>query len=199
MLQFFSVATETDRVFEQCPVIDEALFPLVGKGDIKAFETLYRQSERAVYAFVLSILRDPDATCDIVQDTYVRVRAAAHLYKPRGKPLAWLFTIARNLCYNSKRKGSVVSIDELELQNDRTFSYVEDHEDRMVLREAFQILNEPERNVVFLHLVSGVTHKEIASGLNEPLSTVLSRYNRALRKLKKHLIEQGGFEGWKAK
>lgn len=199
MLLFLSVVTETDKVVEQCPVIDEALFPLIGNGDMKAFETLYRQSEKAVYSFVLSILRNPDATCDIVQDTYIRVRAAAHLYKPQGKPLAWLFTIARNLCYNSKRQSTVISFEEYDLLNDMAFSYITDYEDRVVLTEALKILNEKERKVIFLHLVSGLAHREIASSLNEPLSTVLSRYNRALRKLKNHLIEQEVFEEWKTK
>ncbi|MDD3164854.1 MAG: RNA polymerase sigma factor [Oscillospiraceae bacterium] len=199
MLLFLSVVTATDQVAEQCPVIDEALFPLIGNGDIKAFELLYRQSERAVYAFVLSILRNPDATCDIVQDTYVRVRSAAHLYKPQGKPLAWLFTIARNLCYNSKRQTAMISFDEYNLENDRIFSCVSDYEDRIVLTEALKILNELERKVIFLHLVSGLTHKEISLSMNQPLSTVLSRYNRALRKLKKHLLEQEVFEEWRTK
>lgn len=196
MLLFMSVVTEVEPVGTKCPVIDEALFPLIGNGDMTAFETLYRQSESAVYSFVLSILRSPDATCDIVQDTYIKVRAAAHLYKPQGKPLAWIFTIARNLCYNSRRQKTALSFDAFDWANDAAFSYVEDNEDRLVLTEALKILNEAEREVILLHLVSGLSHKEVASGLGQPISTVLSRYSRALAKLKKHLREQGVFESW---
>ncbi|NCB63590.1 MAG: RNA polymerase sigma factor, partial [Clostridia bacterium] len=65
---------------------DERLFALVGEGNSTAFETLYRQTERAVYALALSILKNPDDAQDVAQETYLKVRAAAHLYVPQGKP-----------------------------------------------------------------------------------------------------------------
>ena len=66
--------------------LEERLLPLVGQGDPEAFEVLYRSTEKAVYALALSILRNPHDAEDIVQETYLKVRAAAHLYVPQGKP-----------------------------------------------------------------------------------------------------------------
>ena len=60
-----------------------------------------------------------------------------------------------------------------------------------MLEAALKALGDEERQVVLLHAVSGLKHREIAQDLGLPLSTVLSRYNRALKKLKRHLTEEG--------
>ena len=50
---------------------------------------------------------DGDAWDDVLLRPQLRIRAAAHLYRPQGKPMAWIFTIARNICLmkfpNAKR------------------------------------------------------------------------------------------------
>ena len=77
------------------------------------------------------------------------------------------------------------------MEDDIRLSYVSDPTDRLVLEAALKALNEEERRVVLLHAVSGLKHREIAQDLGEPLSTVLSRYHRALKKLKRYLTEGG--------
>ena len=62
--------------------LDEGLLPRVGHGDRAALEALYVQTEKAVYALALSILRDPEDARDVTQEVYLKVRAAAHLYVP---------------------------------------------------------------------------------------------------------------------
>ena len=46
----------------------------------------------------------------------VKIRSAAHLYAPMGKPMAWIFTIARNIClakYRMIKHFTGVSVDEV--------------------------------------------------------------------------------------
>ena len=50
-------------------------------------------------------------------------------------------------------------------------------------------LSEEERQIVVLHAVSGLKHREIADILEKPLSTVLNKYRRALKKLQALLGE----------
>lgn len=172
--------------------IDETLFTRIGQGDMDALETFYTLTERSVYAFTLSLLKNPEDTQDVVQETYLKVRAAAHLYEPRGKPLAWLFTIARNLSRNLLRqRARTADPEETDLENDERFSYISDRTDRIILEAALRILGEDERQILLLHAVSGVRHHEIAQSLGVPLSTALSRYHRALKKLKRYFLEQG--------
>lgn len=173
--------------------LDEELIVRIGNDDISAFEELYRLTDQTVYAFILSILKNPQDAQDIMQDTYLKIRSAAHLYKKQGKPLAWIFTIARNLCLMKLRTASRTSDTPMEeLEDSNYFASSDEHhvEDRMVLQAALNILAEEDRQIVILHAVSGLKHHEIAKSLGMPLSTVLSKYNRSLKKLRKYLIEK---------
>lgn len=150
--------------------IDEKLFEQIGEGNMEAFEQLYTITERTLYAFVLSLVKNHDDTLDIMQDTYLKIRAAAHLYKPMGKPLAWIFTIAKNITRNKQNSNKrIVESDTLRLENRSDFSYVSEPIDKIVLELALSILSEEERSIVLLHAVSGLKHREIASNLGIPL------------------------------
>lgn len=65
--------------------LDEELIPLIGQGDGQALTIFYHQTEKALYAYLLSLLRDPEDTQDVMQDTYLKIRSCAHLYQPQGK------------------------------------------------------------------------------------------------------------------
>ncbi len=193
MILFLSmvVPENTECEKQQKIIIDEAIFPKIADNDMAAFEEFYRQTERVVYAFVLSTVKNHDDALDVVQDTYLKIRAAAHLYKPMGKPMAWVFTIARNLSISKLRfKQKHDSLETTDLENDLSFSYVTDNDDRLVLQTALKILSSEETEIILLHAISGFTHREIANNLEMKLSTVLSKYHRGLKKLKKYLIEQ---------
>lgn len=173
--------------------IEEDIFKKIAEEDREAFEDFYELTERSIYAFALSILKNHEDALDVVQDTYLKIRSAAHLYIPMGKPLAWVFTITRNLAMNRLRlQMKVDSIVIEDIENDQSFSYVSDHEDRLVLKAALAILDIQEREIILLHAVSGFKHREIAQNLKMPLSTVLSKYKRGLDKLRKHLNKQEG-------
>ncbi|MEG1809706.1 MAG: RNA polymerase sigma factor [Oscillospiraceae bacterium] len=142
----------------------------------------------------LSILKDPYNAQDAVQETFMKIREVSHLYRPNGKPLAWILTIAKNISLNFLRKTSrETPSQDCVPEDDLRFSCVSDPTDRLVLSTALNILSEDERQIILLHVVSGVKHMEIAKALQLPLSTVLSRYHRALKKLKKHLVGRGEF------
>lgn len=189
---FYMIVPDTPAERVRQSDIDEALFARIGQGDAAALAELFSKTERTMYAFVLSILKNPEDTADIVQDVYIKIRESAHLYQPKGKPLAWMFTIARHLSINHLRFQNRQSWDEMDqVANDIKFSYITDPTDRVVLGSALDILNEDERQILLLHVLSGLKHREIAASLSLPLATVLSRYNRSLKKLREHLIRQG--------
>lgn len=176
--------------------IDESLFSRIGNDDMDALEELYHQTERTLYAYILSNIKNHDETLDLIQETYIKIMASAHLYKPMGKPLAWIFTIARNLYLSKLRKEKrEVNLDSEIIEDNLDFSYVKDYEDRIVLETALNILDKEEREIVLLYAVSGLKHKEIAELLDLKLSTALSKYNRALKKIRKYFNEGGvGYE-----
>ena len=77
---------------------------------------LYQDTARPVYSFILSLTRNPEEAEDVMQDTYLTVWTKAGSYVPQGKPLAWVFTIARNLCYMRFREQKMkadVALEDL--------------------------------------------------------------------------------------
>lgn len=174
--------------------LDEELIVRTGTNDSDAFSELYHLTAQAVYGFVLSILKNQHDAEDIMQDTYLKIRQCAHLYQKQGKPMAWILTIARNLSLMRLReinKSAEVCSEPADETSD--FSAISDSENRLILQTAFGILDNSERQIVLLHAVSGMKHREIAALLELPLSTVLSKYTRSLKKLKK-LIGPAGKE-----
>lgn len=163
----------------------ERLLLGIAAEDGAAFEAFYRLTAQAVYAFALSLTRNPQDAQDAMMDTFLAVRSCAHKYRPLGKPLAWVFTIARNAVRMQQRRAQRESpLDDLPPAE---LAATEDPLAALALREALRILPEEEREIVLLHAVSGLKHREIAAILALPLSTVLSKYNRALKKLRRQL------------
>ena len=122
---------------------------------------------------------------DTAQDTFVKVWESAPSYRPRGSPMAWLLTIARNLALSRlRRSGRQVDLDDEEWEAIPAAVPGVSLEDRQVLQEALARLSGEERRIVLLHAVTGLKHREIAQLLELPLSTVLSKYHRGLKKLK---------------
>ncbi len=164
----------------------EAAIEKMALGDKAALEELYLLTKTAVYAFVLSMVKDRHTADDIFQDVYVSIYENAASYQAQGKPLAWIFTVAKNKCRmhfrSQKNHVDMDSVQEL-------WTVDAPAEDRLVLEAAFVQLADEERNIVFLHVLSGMKHREIAKLLDLPLPTVLSKYHRALKKLRRLLEE----------
>jgi len=157
----------------------------VGQGDREAFAQVYSLTRGAVYALALSLLHDAHEAQDVTQDAFVRVWESAPGYRPQGSPMAWLLTITRNLARSRLRQGG-----RLALMDEQAWNAIPAEapdvpaEDRAVLQDALSRLGDEERRIVLLHAVTGLKHREIADLLEQPLSTVLSKYHRGLKKLK---------------
>ncbi|MFT4007428.1 MAG: RNA polymerase sigma factor [Lacrimispora sp.] len=173
---------------------DEALLKKVANGDQEAFRQLYQNTDRTMYSFILSIVKHPQDAEEIMQEVYLKIWTSASGYKSQGKPLAWMFTIARNLCYmkfREQKHDSDVTLDDLTgMETGEVCPEIEMAADKMVLLAALEILKEEEREIVLLHTSAGMKHREIAASLNIPLATALSRYNRAMKKLENYLREE---------
>ena len=119
---------------------DEKLLLRVAQGDKEAFQRLYQNTDKTIYGFILSILRNPQDAEEIMQETYLKIWTSAAGYKSQGKPLAWMFTIARNLCYmkfrDQKREADIGLSDLSEGELGEFCPQIEDAADKMVLKAA---------------------------------------------------------------
>ena len=158
----------------------------VARGDQDALAGLYHRTRAAVYAMALSILKNTHDAQDVTQDTFVRVWDSAPQYRSQGTPMAWLLTITRNLARMRLRQGTrETELDKTEWEAIPADAQGVTPEDRQLLQTALAALSPTERQIVLLHAVTGLKHREIAEIVELPLATVLSKYHRALRKLKK--------------
>ena len=186
MLLFASITD--DGQTQHQPVIDDILILNIARGDKKAFSSLYQLTSQSIYAYALSILKNPADAEDVLQDTFLKIRSAAALYTPNGTPLSWILTITRNLCLMKIRRQSHLAcqpVDDLSLES--SLNYISDSEDRIVLKTTLQLLSDEECQIIILHAITGWKHREIAKLLQLPVSTVLSKYHRGLKKLKTEL------------
>ena len=182
----FAAKTENQR--EEASVDLDALLQGISEGSQVALEQLYRYTHSSVYSFALSILKNTHDAEDVLHDCYIAVWHGAGNYRSQGKPLAWMMTITRNLCLQQIRKHQKTE----DIPQDEWELHLSDNgeltmEDKSVLSACMELLSDQERQIITLHAVSGFKHREIAELLDLPLPTVLSKYHRAVKRLKQHL------------
>lgn len=170
--------------------IDGKLFERIRFGDQDAFRELYEVSYQPLYAFLLSYTLNQEDAQDLLQDTFVQILKNCHLYREQGNPMAWIMKIAKNLFLSKRRKHSSEHISFEDMENELGFDDMTNAENRMMLETMFETLSVDDRNLIILHDVSGLKHKEIAELLGIPLGTALARYNRGIRKLQKGFGEK---------
>ena len=185
---FLMTTTESKESWDE--VWMETQLQLAGQGNSAALERIYRRTKPALYAYLLSVLKNRTDAEDALQDTYVGIFQAASRYQPGGRSKSWIFTIARNqamMRFRDQKRFAQDGESILELYP------TEDHsaqaQDRLALETALQILSREDCQIIMLHAVAGFRHREISQLLELPLGTVLSKYNRSIKQLKKKLTE----------
>lgn len=162
----------------------------IAAGDTRALESLYHETHASVYAYAVSVLKNDHDAEDVLHDCYLAVHSAAANYSSSGKPMAWIITIAKNLCLmklRERKKKAETEDEDFFINAQYNADSALTPEDAFILNECMNELSDEERQIVVLHAVSGFRHREIASFLDMALPTVLSKYHRALKKLKNSL------------
>ncbi|WP_418500147.1 RNA polymerase sigma factor [Dysosmobacter sp.] len=167
--------------------LQQLLIHIAG-GEREALAELYQRTRSAVYGLALSYLKNAQDAQDLTQDVYVQVWDCAAQYRPTGSPMGWLLAVCRNLCLTRLRREerhAALSEEEWDAIPARECGL--DADERALLQGALASLADEERRVVLLHAVTGLKHREIAALLELPLPTVLSKYHRALKKMRSFL------------
>jgi RNA polymerase sigma factor, sigma-70 family len=169
----------------------EACILRLQNGDIHALDEIYRATNKAIFATAIAILKDYALAEDAMQETYLRFRKNVGGYRMGNNATAYLVTICRNVCLNMiKRRKREMFVDYNENESLYGEYKMEDHHDvddniKLIL----QCLDDCEREILLMKVYGGYKHREIAVMLNKPLGTVLWLYNRAVNKLKKHVVD----------
>ncbi len=162
---------------------------------------IYDQYYDRMNRFIRSLVKDPWAADDLIQETFLKVRNNLDTVRDPEKLSSWIFRIAYNLCLDhfktlkkearngcelEEKSGPLIkeSIQE-ELEQQQMGSCVQQQIDR---------LPEALKTVLMLYDVLGFTHQEIAEILDITEKNSKVRLHRARQQLKKILEEKCSFE-----
>jgi RNA polymerase sigma-70 factor, ECF subfamily len=157
------------------------------KGDLDAFEILFRQFQGKVYAWIVRVVRDSGAAEDLTVETFWRIYRARARFNPQADFGAWAYRIAINLALSHLRRKP----QETELTGDEPSPGTSDsawrQEAHEQIRRAFQRLPPKLQVVAAMALIEERPYQEISQTLGIATGTVKSRVFRAVRILRKQL------------
>jgi RNA polymerase sigma-70 factor (ECF subfamily) len=171
---------------------DAKLIARVAGGDLgQPLEELYDRYAARLYGLGLRLLGDPGLAEELVQETFVRLWQSAGRYDPqRGSVTSFVFTIARRLAIDLRRRPSSRPFAELEA-NQGAERDPGDAVDRLLVglhvRDALSSLPDGQREVLELLYLQDLTQRQVADRVGVPLGTVKTRAFYGLRALKEAL------------
>lgn len=134
-------------------------------------------------------LRNRTLAEDITQETFIRFFESTD-YRNVGKEMAYLYTIARNLCIDSVRKQKDALIEDIsaEIQDvQESKDNAEDVVDRVSIEQALDCLNAEEREAVVLRFSGELSIEDIGRSMGISRFAVRRRISTALEKLRKEM------------
>ena len=171
---------------------DEALMQAWVAGEAGAFEALYMRHRQRLHRFLVRQLRDPGLADEVFQDTWQRVVAAGHDWRPDASFSTWLYRIARNRIADHWRarqhrppapddaEARMAGLEDPDTPDRRLDAWQRQRD----LQQALDALPDEQREVVLLRLEQELTLDEIGSITGVGRETVKSRLRYAMDKLR---------------
>jgi RNA polymerase sigma-70 factor (ECF subfamily) len=148
-----------------------------------------------LYGYAMMLCRNRTEAEDLVQETCLRALRAMERLRPDSNVKRWLFTILRNLWFNQlrqwRRAPKIVALESdgtgpvsvADTAKDPHATFVSNIE-REQVRNAIQQLSIQHREIIILREYEELSYREIATILECPLGTVMSRLASARSKLR---------------
>lgn len=157
----------------------------------------------ALYGFAMALTRDRTEAEDLTQETCLRAMRAFGELVPDSNLKGWLFTIMRNVWRNKLRHDRsgprFVELDfDISQEEDAGFfegagadplTLLVRKVEREDVRRAIERLPQAYREVVVLRDLEGFSYQQVATILECPAGTVMSRLSRAREQLRMLLSE----------
>jgi len=172
------------------PTTDDiaALVALAARGDVSAFEQLYKRCAGRVYAVCVRMTGDPQRAREFTHDAFVRAWERLSTFRGEAAFETWMHRLTVNVVLTAtrgeRRRAArfVPTPDEPAADTDMALSTpAPDVETRIDLERAIAALPPRAREVFVLHDVEGYRHEEIADRLELEASSVRANLHRARR------------------
>jgi RNA polymerase sigma-70 factor (ECF subfamily) len=161
------------------------------QGNVDAFETLFRLHQRAVYGWILRMVRNRATAEDLTVETFWRIYQAHARFHPAQGFEGWARRIATNAALDWMRSARTESELPLDIADHAQTDAAVSAEIRSKTAMAFARLPPVLRITAVLAVVEERPHKEVAEALGISVAAVKVRVFRALRLLRKDLERQG--------
>lgn len=175
------------------------------EGDDDAFTELVETYQNRLVGIFYHMLQDQEGAEDLAQEVFLRVYRARESYEPRAKFSTWLFRIANNLASNLRRSrgrrrevplnlrdsGPLGTRPEEKLIAEKSalmpVRQIGTSEDRALVQEALETLNDRQRMALLLKFFEGMSYADIAVAMEMTPAAVKSLLSRARESLKQKL------------
>lgn len=169
---------------------DEVLMLAYGKGDMAAFETLYKRHKDPLLRFFCRQTQSQSLAEELFQDVWAKVIGQRTTYKPDAKFTTWLYTVARHrLIDHYRRQGAAPDWLEQEEEHPAPVNTQAEHRLTLVqkhqwLKQQVELLPAAQREAFVLKYDAGFNEQDIAAITGVEQQAIKSRIRYAINKLK---------------
>lgn len=166
---------------------------LAKEGNKEAFEQIYHLYFAPIYRYIYFRVRSKEMAEDLTQTVFLKVYQSISRFRARQdfSPLAYFFTVARNVVIDYWRKKKEVILDQENLswldmeRQDKTLSDVKVKiEAKDLIQDGLKQLNPEQQEVIILRFIDELSNKEIAALLGKTEVAVRQLQCRALKILR---------------
>lgn len=158
------------------------------------FQELVDAHYQGLFRFAMSLTRDADKACDLVQETFCIWAAKGDQLRDRSKAKTWLFTTLHREFLSNRRRSSRFSEEPVDEETAaESASSSGDAERQMDGQRALELLgalDETYRAPLALFYLQQHSYKEIADILEIPIGTVMSRLSRGKEMLRRKMTAE---------
>lgn len=160
------------------------IFKEFKENDMSSYDFFYKEYYSLIYGIVFSILKNKENSEDVVQNVLIKIFSLDKSKFPDRGSLSWLYTVSKNEALNYLRENkqfvNIEEIYEIKEETDEIEKIIDVHTYNKIING----LNEKEKEIVSLKILSNFTFKKIGQLLKMPTATVQWKYYKAVDSLK---------------
>ena len=164
--------------------IDE-LFLYLKNNELSYFDEFYNMTNEYIFYNIIKIVDSFEDAEDILQDTYIYFLNKINTINKNSSPIGYLLLTAKHKSIDFLRKNKKLLFSEEYIN----YHYYVDFNpsDNSIIKILKEKLSKEDLEIIILHVIDGLTFKEIAKRKDKPLGTILWKYNEIIKNLRKEL------------
>ena len=166
-------------------------------GDAQSLDFLIERYFKLIYGFVYKNVGNEAAAEDVTQDVFIKVWKNIKKFDQDKNFKPWIFQIAKNTSIDFLRKKKSIPFSRFENEKGQNvltenltatpLNLIEKISDKNTAASILHKLTSEEQKIISLRHTDGLSFREIAEILKEPVNTIKSRYRRSLMNIRKNL------------